>query len=598
MLLLLALTQLSATAQPYHFSQRRSSKLDQKLVDLDNSVYDLLDLYETTGLLGFLPLSRPYSKGEIKGYLQELLSNKKLTRTEKQVITNYIFDLSQSVSGFIAHESKSKNAYTVVGAAATLGGRTGMGESGTWATSNIMKPFIAGDLGSNLSYFTGMEFSIDRMAVDLFHESYVKDGAVQFPSEPVGYAWHPYQFEYTTMWAYIDITGKADESLPIQNNLTAGMTYLSELSGSWFNDALRLNVHNNQRSWGFTNNNLILSAQARRFTGIDLTVRPIKTITYSMLVGSLYSYARDQSAYKKQIYGYDLGAVQKMYTLQMIEYSPVRFLQIMLSAGNIWKKRMEMSYIMPFTIPYLTQVDNGEHDNLSISANLSLLFPTFGKTWVSLFIDELEFTETRQLVSIPKNQLAWQWGWRSSMLSNWISGTSWLLSATRVAPFVYTHTPQYQDNVTSSRPWDMTYTHDGTCLGFYLPPNSAELKFKLINMGIANLKIELDNRYIIHGTNDLSGDSLQIFGDINRYQAAAERHYPAANFMNDGIYDYTLYSQLRIEYRVRKGEALEYYRVYGTVGYSNTRWESNLSGVIAPDDKKLYTLSLGMSIDM
>ena len=117
-------------------------------------------------------------------------------------------------------------------------------------------------------------------------------------------------------------------------------------------------------------------------------------------------------------------------------------------------------------------------------------------------------------------------------------------------------------------------------------------------MGVPNLKLELDNRFIIHGTNSLSGDSVQIFGDINRYQAVAPNEYPAMDFTHDGIYDYTLFSQLHIEYRVRKGEALEYYRVFGSLGYSSTRWETNQSGVIAPEDKKLFTLSIGLSVDM
>lgn len=585
----------NADAQPYNHSHRRSADMSHKLVDLDNSVYALLDQYEAAGVLGFLPLARPYSKGSIIGYLKQLLANTRLSRNERYMINYYYEDLLQSVNGFTAWESETKNTYTALGAGASVEARTGLGGAGTFATSNIMKPFLAGDLGSNISYFAAMEFSIDRMAGDMFHESYVKDGAVHMPCREGGYAWHPYQFKYTTTWAYINITDSHNDG-PVLNNLTAGVTYQNEISGAWFDDALRLSLHNNRRSWGYNHSNLILAAQARPFTGIDLVISPVKKVTYSMLVGSLFSHQHDQNNYKAHIYGYDLGTVEKMYTLQMLEYTPFPFMQIMLSTGNIWKKRMEMTYIMPFTIPYLTQADNGEYDNMSMSMGLSLLLPTLGKVWIHAFIDEFNYTGRRNLVTIPQNLFAWQCGWRSGMFSHF----SWIMSLTRVAPFVYTHAPEDSFNTLSSRPYDMTYTHDGSNLGIYLPPNSGEAKLVLTTLAIPSTALSLDCRYILHGTNDLAlaGDSLLLTGDVYRYHDGYAKDYPHMNLGHDGIYDHTVYAQLRAEHRIRHDNENRYFRLYGSVAASRTWWKANDSGVTAPDAVGLVTVSAGFLVDI
>ena len=57
----------------------------------------------------------------------------------------------------------------------------------------------------------------------------------------------------------------------------------------------------------------------------------------------------------------------------------------------------------------------------------------------------------------------------------------------------------------------MTYTHDEFNLGFYLPPNSSELNLKLVNVAVPDLVLSLDNKLIIHGTNDLASANIYRF---------------------------------------------------------------------------------------
>ncbi|MDA3879336.1 MAG: hypothetical protein PF436_03015 [Prolixibacteraceae bacterium] len=575
-----------------------TTRLLNKTIPIDNSVYDLLDHYETSGTIGFLPIARPYSKGIVINYLEELLLKANLTEKEKETINRYLHDFSRPVNGFMIKQHHSEKMYTVLGFGSQLEIQAGTGTNGTFSTSSIAEPFFAGDIGTSLSYFAGIGASVDRLAPDLFFESYVKDGKVNFPYSNIGYAFHPYQLDYETMWAHVKVTATSGEGGPLQNELTAGMIYHTELSGSWFDNAIRISLHNNRRSWGYADDNLTLSAHARRFHGLDLVIQPNNWISYSMLVGSLFHYANQRAGYKQNIYGYDLGNVQKMLTIHMIELTPFNFLQFSFTGGNIWSKRFELGYVMPFVFPHFVQIDVGDHDNLSMSLSMALLLPEIGKTWFNIFVDEFSFTQRENLLKMPRNRYAWQWGWNSSLFSALIPATSTQLSYTRVTPFVYTHYPESDFNTFGSeRPVDMTYTHDGANLGFYLPPNSGEFKFKIINMAIPDIKIELDNRFIVHGTNDLALDSALIYGDIYRYQSRNVYDYPLLDFTNDGIYDFTLFTEAKAEIRLRKGDGLGYYRIFGSVGYSKTWWKSNDSGVSAPEDHNLLTTKIGLSVD-
>jgi hypothetical protein len=578
------------------FSQQ--TVISHKTVDIRNSVYNLLDHYEAKGVLPFLPTERPYTKGMIVYYLTQISESGKLSAKEQVVIDNYQLDFSRPVNGFMFKQHHSDKMYTVLGTAASVGGQLASGDNGTYASTSIFEPYVAGDLGQHISYFAALGLSVERLAPDIFYESYVKNGDVHFPHQNTGYAFHPYMFDYETMWNHVPIDASSGGGGPVQENWTAGMIYHSELSGSFFENAVRFSLHNNRRSWGYAPDNLNLSARARRFPGLDIVIKPNNWLSYSMLVGSLFQYGNQRAGYKENIYGYDLGDVQKMFTYHQIEVTPYRFMQLSITGGNIWSKRFELAYLMPFTFPLFSQIDVGDHDNLTMGFNASFLIPKAGKTWFSVFVDEFSFIDRSQnLLKMPRNRYAWQIGWNTALLSNMVPLTTASLSYTRVTPFVYTHYPETSFNNFTSRPLDYTYTHDGANLGFYLPPNSSEVRYTLTNLAIQNLKLELDNRYIIHGTNDLDGDTYQIFGDVYRHQYGNVHDYPLLDFTNDGIYDYTFFTQLSAEYRMRKGEGLGYYRLIGKAGYSNTRWESNNSGVTAPGSTSMLTVSVGLSVD-
>ena len=577
-------------------------RLKNKIIPLDNSVYRILDYYEASGKIRFLPQAKPYSKIMILKLLYELLSGDQLSEKEKTVVNSYIHDLSEDSNGIKIYKQATENGFAFVGLAGQATARTGVGNNATWTTSSIGLPYLSGDLGEHISFHAAMGAAIERLTPDLFYQSYTKDLQVNFPYQSIGYAFLPYQFNYETLYTHTQISNKTPGQSNITKEMAVGLIYYTELNGSWLKGALKLSLNNQRRSWGLDNNNLVLSSTARRFPGIELKLEPTKWLRYSYLTGSLFSYANQNTDYKKNIYGYDLGDSQNLFTLHLLEFTPTKWLQISATSGNIWSKRMEISYLMPLVFSHFSELEVGDYDNLSMGLDIAFRIPKLGKTWLSFYNDEFSFTQSGPLLRMPRNRYAWQLGLKTALLSNLLPGTTSTLKYTRLTPFVYTHYPDAIFNTFTSRPLDMTYTHDGFNLGFYLPPNSGEINWSLVNIAIHDLILSLDNRLIIHGTNDLASTNVyQIYGDVYRYQLGADIYqYPLLNFTKDGIYDWTVLSDFNFDWKVRKIKimGLNYFRVTGSLGGSRTWWKTNNSGVVAPSSKTLFNGSLGLVVDI
>ena len=580
-----------------------SLRLKNKIIPLTNPVYQLLDYFETKGELGFLPQAKPYTKVYIAELLIQLVAKDNLSDREKRLVQRQLADIMQDTNGLKIYKQVSKNSYAVAGFSAETSVRSGFGDKGTWSTSLLGEPYLSGDLGEHLTFTAGMGLAVERLTPDIFYQSYTRDKQVVFPYETVGYSYLPYQFNFDTMWAHVLASGTSGEGKPVKKDVTAGMIYHTELNGSWFDGAAQMSINNQRRAWGHDQNNLVLSSTARRFPGIELKIQPAKWIRYSYLMGSLFSYASQDSNYRRQIFGYDLGDVQKNFTYHLLEFMPTRWLQISAGGGNIWSKRFELAYMVPFVMPHFTQIDVGDNDNLTMNFDATLLIPSVGKVWGSFFIDEFDFKTSGKLMKMPHNRYAWQLGWKSNRLSEIIPGTTSTLKYTRLSPFVYTHYPETDFNTFGSRALDMTYTHDEFNLGFYLPPNSSELNWKLVNLAVPDLVLTMDNKLIIHGTNDLASANIyQIYGDVYRqyYEepGRAMIKYPYENFTKDGIYDWTMMTEFKFDWKLRNSGLLNYYRLVGSLGYSKTWWRSNESQVVAPGPRKLLTGSIGIVVEM
>jgi hypothetical protein len=574
-------------------------RLKHKIVPLSNPVYRFLDYCEALDYVSFLPQARPYSKLVILNFLQELSLNDQLQGSDREMLKSYIKDLCRESNGFQIYKQEVKDGFAVVGFGAETSARAGVGKDGTYTTSLIAEPYLSGDLGEHLSFHALIGPAIERLAPDLFYESYTKDGKVNFPHQSIGNAYLPYQFNYETLYTHTLISSKSDGNPNVTEEMSVGFIYFTELNANWLDGKIQMSLNNQRRAWGLDDHNLMLSSTARRSSGVEFKIEPTKWIRYSYLTSSLFSYANQSSEYKQGIYGYDIGDSQNLFNLQLLEFTPANWIQVSASVANIWSKRVEISYLMPFVFSHFSQLEVGDNDNQIISIDATFKIPGVGKVWGSFMNDEFSFHQSGDLLRMPGNRYAWQVGMKTGLLSSLLHGTLSTLKYTRVTPFAYTHYPETEFNTFTDRPLDQTYTNDGFNLGFYLPPNSGEFNWSIVNVAIPDLILTLDNKLIIHGTNDLASSNIyQIYGDIYRYQIGDRNMYPLLDFTKDGIYDWTVLSDLKVDWKVRGGKGLSYFRVIGSLGFARTWWESNNSGVVAPDARTLVSGSLGVVVDI
>ena len=569
--------------------------LKNKIIPLTDPVYKILDYFETGGALRFLPAAKPYRKIFIFELLQQAYTQSNTTEKEKRLIAKYLQDIINDSNSFEIYKQSTENNFVLAGVGAKTSFRTGVGENASGSTTNLIYPFFSGDLGEHITFSAGIAGGAEQLSPDLFYESYTTNGIVNFPYEQYGYSFLPYQFQYETNYIHY----REGWSPPMNDYIQIALFSANELNTSWLDGALKVSINNQLRSWGHATKNLLLSATARRFPALEMKVQPTQWFRYSYLVGSLFWMRTEQDGYRKNVYGEDSGRPQKMLSLHMIEFIPFHWLQFSLAGNGIWAKRFEMAYMTPFMLPSLVQDNIGDTDNLSLYFDFATQFPKIGKTWLGFYVDDFSLEDSWQMLKYVTNKYAWQLGWRTNLLSGLIPGTTSTLDYTRVTPFVYTHYPGTDFSTSNNRPIDMKYTHDGFNLGFYLPPNSGELSWSLVNIAIPDLILTLDNRFIMHGTNDLSSDNIfRIYGDIYRHHKRNINDYPLLDFTNDGIYDYSFQSEIKFDLKIRTEKSPHFYRLTGGLGYSNTWWESNNSGITAPAKQQFLTGNIGLIVEM
>jgi len=582
---------------------RTQVRLLQKMVPLGHPVYSLLDRYETSGELPFLPQARPFRKGEIITLLEQLEALPGLSAREREVIALHLSDLREETTAVKILSGTTGESYALVGFGAEVSVRQGGGENGVSSLALTPKPYLSGDLGRHISFHASMGPSLEKLAPDLFHGSYTRLGEVHFPNAWTGVSFLPYQSDYETIYNHTLIDEKWTGHSPFLHQWSVGFFYSTELSGSWLNDKLQVSLHNQRRAWGHDTRNLLLSSTARRFPALEAHIRPVPWLRFSWLTGSTFHPGGYSSGEAVSIYGYDTGVNQNMLTLQLLEIIPARWLHISASSVNLWIKRTEPAYTMPFVFAHWPELEVGDYDNGGMTLDIALRFPRFGKAWLSFYNDEFSFQKEGALLRMPRNRYGWQLGWRTALPPRLLPATLSSLTYTRLTPFIYTHYPETRVNAFIDRPVDMTYTHDGANLGFYLPPNSGEWHWNLTNMAFPDLVLALDSRLITHGTNDLASENIyQIYGDIYRHQFTPEggdiHDYPLTRFGRDGIYDHTFMMELSFDWKIRAINLVPYFRIAGSAGFARTRWESNDSVVTAPSPVTSFSGRLSLIVDI
>jgi len=173
---------------------------------------------------------------------------------------------------------------------------------------------------------------------------------------------------------------------------------------------------------------------------------------------------------------------------------------------------------------------------MAIHFNLKGQYPGLGKLWFSFFMDEMEISSIGSAFDLDRHMFAYQAGLQG--IIPFLSFSSITMSYTKIEPYNYTHhnitVPWYGDRLMES-----AYINNGICLGYYLPPNSDEIKVRFDTRPLSKTDCHFQYQMIRHGADygphQVDGSSLvsQLDPDGRSRKASLRK-----NFLKDGAYQW------------------------------------------------------------
>ncbi len=297
---------------------------------------------------------------------------------------------------------------------------------------------------------------------------------------------------------------------------------LPELSFESDESHYRVSFSRYRRDWGIGEYDLLVSESARPMEGVELKAELKDILYFTSFTGNSSDPA-------------DKMNDQKIFSAHLLEYNPYSWLYLSFSEAAVWGKRMEISYLNPLSIYYVSQNQMGDLDNIAMGGSMGIRINPSLYFYTSVFIDEIEVQKLDLFFVIPKISMH---GIPEIKTPVKIIPFGFLkIQYTKIEPYCYTHYNQdypYTDNEI-----DISYTNDGESIGYPLPPNSDEIMIKLSGVPAEKLFMDLIYSRIRHGDNPDSGSSdFEIEGDIeDSLDYSNLDQYPDKDFLDDGIYE-------------------------------------------------------------
>ena len=539
-------------------------------VPIGDAAYHLLEVGELSGSITRLYYPEPKPKSMVNSYLEEmLLRRERLSRYEVTLARHYYSRFNNLEYGLLRHGNlvynDKKDVSLVVGLDLLTNFRINTADPDAWHMHNQLRAYMMGDLGKRVSYMGAFGGLFDRLSPQ---------------------AYPPYQFTNPGDIYYTGVD--YGESAGAYGDPAFSAILQMDITGRYFSDdVLTVRMAKTHRDLGVGEGSLLLSETARPFIGVDIIFHPADWLYITQVMGSLGNYFEENKTRNNP----NAVSHQKMFAAQKIHGHITDWYYLSFAYSAIWPKRFELGYMLPLVIPIFTQLMYGNVDNLLMEIETGFIVPPIGKFYAVLLIDEARLIfDPSYWFTAPRQMFAFQLGYKTKVPK--LPLTTFTFQYTRIEPFTYAHYPQSYS--LARNPIDLSYTHDGENLAYYLQPNSDEFLFQLKSMPIKNFLTSLTYKLIRHGTNEGWEDGdLAIYGDIDEYMNYSQlNNYPDKDFLNDGIYDYNNVIGLKGSYSFEK--------VPITVGleyiFSHTHWVANDSGVTPPAPQIRNILSFTVEV--
>jgi hypothetical protein len=547
-------------------------------VDLQDPVYQLLEVAELRGALGTLSAVQPYSRNQVIALLEQLWEDREeLSEGEQAVLmaTRQRFEEERDGLryGNLAYRPDGEAVRAVAaGVDVQANPRLNVNSVEDWYLDSVFRPYLRGDLGPWLSYLGIVGFTFDRVASE----------EVDSQDEAWTPAFAPYGF--TKQWDARHISFGADRyGNGYGDYPTISYDLETEIATDLLQGDLRLGFARQRREWGIGDGSLVLGGSARPFIGAELHAELAPWAAGHFILGSLSDWRGEKEATPDRSF-------QRMLALQRLELFPFPWLYLSATGTVLGAKRFELLYMAPLIFGVLAQDLMANVDNVGVSVDAAFTIAPIGKAYFSFYADEMEFTSLHNLFSRPRNMFALQGGLKLRV--PWLPFTSATLQYTKIEPFTYAHYPT--DYPEYMLPVDTAYTHDGENLAYHLWPNSDEFLVKLASVPYPNVRAGLEYRLIRHGDNPNKApgtdyilgrpDGWLVYSIINTITDK--------DFLHDGLYDFNHIVTLSGDYSIPNTPV--------TVGlsytFSYTFWDTNASGELYPGDIVRNIIGLNVKV--
>lgn len=557
-------------------------------VEIDDEVYSILDTMNTMGICNQLSINKPYTKKYINKKLLEcieyLSENYEENKKEIDVISyqlerfkepNEKLDLKQlnyNVSGSWSETFPVSFNMSINNQTFMSGGVYSDKSNNSFGYEIANTLLFYGNIGKNISYSSLANVIITKMPMTKLGEYDIGywwyDNNENYDGSELrkintyrNYSVSPYSYKKKWDGSVYYLNGGVNaEGLTgwaFQDAFGFGM--LGEIHSSFFDDRLIVALGRINREWGAMNENssLVLNSQAQPFFAIETSISLFNWLTMSSLTGFLEFpnqryinsnawYVTDGNANRVSS-PTDSFFFHNMLSIAMLEMNFKHF-HFDFGSTVIYPNRFELGYSFPLIDKVVYQNSMGDYDNLGLFANAKLSYPGLGYLWGSFYLDEMN-SLTAKIFSSTRCMFAYQGG--GKVIIPFIPFTSVSLSYTKIEPYCYTHQAL---NSTYSQPYypnyiSESYTNNGYSLGYYLPPNSDEIKVVAQSNPLPAFQISLAYQLIRHGVD--WGDKANIFSGSSIYSELPTgeiRKELEKYFLHDGTYEWMNVITLSAEY--------------------------------------------------
>jgi hypothetical protein len=469
----------------------------QKFADVNDKLYDLLELWHEHGYVSKLPILQPYPLKVIVAMLNEV--REKAPPPDSTIAEEYIEFFGKGDPGaYRMFHSTIRNDYLLNG-------------SDVYG-NNIIEETANGSLGDYVDFSGWLDFQLKILPNTDFFPMY---SVIIDEAQSGG--------------ANIDIPGRRIEV----DNMYQGAFFIGD-------ENLWLQAGIIRSSFGpFFENSAVIGPQCYANGHLSFTW-DIGWFNYtSILLDLMPKYKEDPLTGATVAISTPSNKYLIIYTFGFVpcDFISFGFLQTMVTG------QLRLSYLVPFQDMMFTQVLYGSYENSMMGAYVQARLPFSFELDAVLYIDDFSFDKFTGLdggipfnLDSAQNKVALQAGATWAPCSDFLRKTS--LTYTLVTPYMYTHI---------YRSYDLTYTHHDTHLGSVLDPNSDELIFTYVLSPFRLFDSELKLRYVRHGnaSEDYPPGNGTIYDD-GYYSGETPSFLGASRFLTQRVIEHTLQISLDV----------------------------------------------------